>query len=80
VGDVAWRPPAWPERRSRCSHCNPFETPQPTGLQLLIEVDDQRRDGELVEALLEEGPVRAGGTVGCSCGSSRGVARARSTP
>ncbi len=43
---------------------NPFETPQPTGLQLLIEVDDQRRDGEIVEALLEAGPVRAGGTLG----------------
>ncbi len=43
---------------------NPFETPLPTGLQLLIEVDDQRRDGEIVEALLETGPVRAGATLG----------------
>jgi len=43
---------------------NPFEAPRPTGLQLLIEVDDQRRDGEIVEALLEEGPVLAGGTLG----------------
>ena len=43
---------------------NPFETPQPTGLQLLIEIDDQRRDGEIVEALLETGPVHAGGTLG----------------
>ncbi len=43
---------------------NPFETPRPSSLQLLIEVDDVRRDGELVEALLEAGPVAAGGTVG----------------
>jgi hypothetical protein len=43
---------------------NPFETPRPTSLQLLIEVDDQRRDGEIVEALLENGPVLTGGTIG----------------
>lgn len=43
---------------------NPFETPRPSSLQLLVEVDDVRRDGELVEALLEPGPVAAGATVG----------------
>ncbi len=43
---------------------NAFETPRPTSLQLLIEVDERRRDGELVEVLLEAGPLRAGGTIG----------------
>ena len=43
---------------------NPFEAPRPLGLQVVIEVEDQRRDGELVEALLEAGPVQAGASVG----------------
>lgn len=43
---------------------NPFEAPRPLGLQVVIEVDERRRDGELVEALLEAGPVQAGSSVG----------------
>lgn len=43
---------------------NPFERPLPTALQLLIELEDRRRDAELVEALVERGPVRAGESVG----------------
>lgn len=43
---------------------NPFEAPRPRGLQVLIEVDERRRDGDIVEALLEAGPVRAGASIG----------------
>lgn len=43
---------------------NPFERPSPTSLQLLIELEEQRRDAELVEALLEDAPTRAGSSVG----------------
>ena len=43
---------------------NPFEAPRPLGLQVVIEVDERRLDGELVEALLEAGPVQAGSSVG----------------
>ena len=43
---------------------NAFETPRPTALQLLIEVDERRRDGELVEVLVESGPLRAGESLG----------------
>ena len=43
---------------------NPFETPRPTSLQLIVELDEGRRDAELVEALLDEGPLRAGASVG----------------
>ncbi len=43
---------------------NAFEAPRPKGLRLLIELDEARRDGELVQALLEGGPIRAGGAVG----------------
>jgi hypothetical protein len=64
VGDVAMETARMAGAPLALLALNPFETPQPTGLQLLIEVDDQRRDGEIVEALLEEGPVRAGGTLG----------------
>ena len=43
---------------------NPFETPRPTGLKLLIEVDERRRDGELVEVLVDPGPMQAGASLG----------------
>lgn len=43
---------------------NAFETPRPTSLRIAIELDERRRDAEVVEALIETGPQRAGDSVG----------------
>ncbi len=39
---------------------NPFEAARPLAVQLVVEVDERRRDGELVEVLLESDEVIAG--------------------